>query len=1681
MTMTTTMSGALREHQLEIAALAQRQDVLVSAAQRIGKTFTVAHVLREHLQLAAATASANTTTPPRTLALAVAATQHERAALYREIVRACGVPVLLCGDPEPAATDAQPDTAALPQQQPSKPSTITTTILNKWTSDLDWTTQQFADCVVRHGQVVAVLSPATLLLLLRKHVVRIDTVVAIAIEETEQVQMDAPAFYRALIEQLETLPEPVRPRIVATTRARASSLDLSAASRNALYARIRILSVVPLLSPAQLAAPPTFPPLLCEPFDASATSRETGAAADRYAIAVDMRSFLTGENHKKLDFLRVFRMELEMGNSAAVYDERKRQDKINRFVQDAESVYNHLGYWCLLKFIELELQANLQACLVDDDQNVNHCKKRQQAAAATTASALDEETEEGELVESDKGEDNADEDDDDMASPAGQENASTKATQALDDLSALVSSKLDLDDATRAKVSPILNVIAWLSCQTTAKISVDVASPRLRKTAQVVRSQLLSAGARKRVWVFLERRSHCRVVADYLTAFLRDLTLPPCCCMLGTSHARVSGSLHFSSNLKVMAMFKSCATNVMVTTSIAKKSKKVRVDPPQCDLVVVMDELLEADKLFEFAKRAHPATGVVKYVTPSAPADIKKFHALVKKMHEFVLLDEEQSAAQVLSQSTTAAAVTDPSTALSAEVSAMLDPNQPMRDTQGRIHVVPRVTPAPVNPFEIVNRDTGAILNASNAVACLSKFCDSLPGLDTYDKRPQYIVKRHPLSSGMSLATKQYKKKRLKYNAKIHDKIDDCRAEAEAKLELMATTTTTVEAVDNRFEFAATLKLPLSLGIKRKLASHKVPTPEEAKGIVAFKACQELIKKGLLDRHFRSKLIEDQTATIHCDSNGATSAASDEALDAAVPDDTIIIDADDDVSDPKKLKDLSTQNSYDLPPVSAAELSLRPIRTLLKETQATSDGASNGSVTMCCYGLTGVRYAILATNELYTGNTNTGWRYDFATSDVMEANIHPVTLAKTPVRVQLTKQELESALHFHLVIMRLACMGVQDAMRDVDIAGDDVWKEFSEQNDKGYLVVPSMVVVDDATNAFAIDWSYVHDILGKPLIEPIWPFPDASVYPHDEWICVPTFRRNVTYVVQGVSTQTAKDTKAAFADKDAWDKHIKEAKSTSGNPILGRWHTAEQILQAQDDQPLIYGIQVPPIVPIIRRVMQRNNAEGSIAMSSTKFNERLLLPEFTSRLRLTKTRYFEAIGIVPVLYEFERKCQMSNLMNHIGLELDISLLDDATSKPAYERLEILGDTFLKLETTWFMYENRQDITQEGELTRLRRDIIRNDRLNEFALAARLHHYILYPAQIEQHPFECWKPSCMGKTPKAIVAPSKWIADVLEAICGAYVVGQGEKGARYFLKWIGVSVMDAPFTFARPFYPDCFPCELYDDDFMAGDSSDPRALDFAIARFDDLPQRLVWLQQRLKYTFRNKRLLLEAVTHPSAGHLELQPRTESGVLSKEYWRGDYERLEYLGDAIIEYLTLSYAFLRYDSWLPGSLSQWKSATVSNDALGKTALACFGIDECICVGAVRMDHETMDVVARIERTYARTDNGASSTSYSAIPVAPSRKKAKATGANPMALPKMFADVFEALVAAVFLDSGNDLQTTRDVFLGPLLDTVGKDALAYVCHASGLTIEQFDDDASGANDQDAIMESLFSDDDDE
>lgn len=80
-----------------------------------------------------------------------------------------------------------------------------------------------------------------------------------------------------------------------------------------------------------------------------------------------------------------------------------------------------------------------------------------------------------------------------------------------------------------------------------------------------------------------------------------------------------------------------------------------------------------------------------------------------------------------------------------------------------------------------------------------------------------------------------------------------------------------------------------------------------------------------------------------------------------------------------------------------------------------------------------------------------------------------------------------------------------------------------------------------------------------------------------------------------------------------------------------------------------------------------------------------------------------------------------------------------------------------------------------------------------------------------------------------------------------------------------------------------------------------------------------LQELLGYTFKNESLLNTALTHRSC-------LNEPGVTES------YERLEFLGDAVLEMIISVYLFNKYPSKMEGYLTAARSATVRTESLSK-----------------------------------------------------------------------------------------------------------------------------------------------------
>lgn len=84
-----------------------------------------------------------------------------------------------------------------------------------------------------------------------------------------------------------------------------------------------------------------------------------------------------------------------------------------------------------------------------------------------------------------------------------------------------------------------------------------------------------------------------------------------------------------------------------------------------------------------------------------------------------------------------------------------------------------------------------------------------------------------------------------------------------------------------------------------------------------------------------------------------------------------------------------------------------------------------------------------------------------------------------------------------------------------------------------------------------------------------------------------------------------------------------------------------------------------------------------------------------------------------------------------------------------------------------------------------------------------------------------------------------------------------------------------------------------------------------------------LEEEIGYKFKDSNLLLEAVTHSSyANEMKINKRNH------------YERLEFLGDAVLELLASEFLFEKYPSIPEGGLSKKRAAMVCEPSLAKCA---------------------------------------------------------------------------------------------------------------------------------------------------
>ncbi len=142
-----------------------------------------------------------------------------------------------------------------------------------------------------------------------------------------------------------------------------------------------------------------------------------------------------------------------------------------------------------------------------------------------------------------------------------------------------------------------------------------------------------------------------------------------------------------------------------------------------------------------------------------------------------------------------------------------------------------------------------------------------------------------------------------------------------------------------------------------------------------------------------------------------------------------------------------------------------------------------------------------------------------------------------------------------------------------------------------------------------------------------------------------------------------------------------------------------------------------------------------------------------------------------------------------------------------------------------------------------------------------------------------------------------------------------------------------------------------------------------------------LEKRINYTFKNRALLEEALTHSSYAN----ERHDSTPCN--------ERMEFLGDAVLSIITARHLFFRYPEMPEGKLSKLRSSLVCTQSLASFARS-IDLGACLMLG---------------------------------------KGEAMSGGAD---RDSVLEDAFEALIAAIFLDGG--VQPAEDFVLGFLIPEI-------------------------------------------
>ncbi|KAI9713595.1 MAG: Dicer-like protein 1 [Bogoriella megaspora] len=457
------------------------------------------------------------------------------------------------------------------------------------------------------------------------------------------------------------------------------------------------------------------------------------------------------------------------------------------------------------------------------------------------------------------------------------------------------------------------------------------------------------------------------------------------------------------------------------------------------------------------------------------------------------------------------------------------------------------------------------------------------------------------------------------------------------------------------------------------------------------------------------------------------------------------------------------------------------------------------------------------------------------------------------------------------------------------------------------------------------------------------------------------------------------------------------------------------------EQYMPYDVE-QPVLKVHRMIERRNVLD--VPMNAEKESQltAFVIPEPLERSPLSPRIVATALALPSIIHRFESYLIAMETCQLLGLEIPLDLALEAITKDSdnteehgeqqvsfrrgmgknYERLEFLGDCFLKMATSITVY-TQQPNENEFEFHVRRMLLLCNKNLFKHATELELPKYVRSQSFSRrlwyQDGLKLLKGKKLGREGQDYEhsLSDKTVADVCEALIGAAFLAHNRPGS-----WTG-STWDQGVHAVTKFVASEDHQQESWDDYLRG---------YVKPNWQDKPATAAELQLAAKienqhpYHFNSPKLLQVSFQHPS------YPKKWNRLPS-------YQRLEFLGDSLLDMASVTHLFYRYPSKDPHWLTEHKMAIVSNKFLGALCVK-LGFHKSLLHNHDDMHAAVLEYATEVEEE--AISHGAMD--YWTVVKDP---------------PKCLPDIVEAYVGAAFVDSGfdyNEVQRFFDMHMKPFFE---------------------------------------------